>query len=79
MIKGYNLKKVVILGGTGDGLVALQVLEDMASSGQSIEFAGFLNDHHEKGSKIAGFPVLGKTSDWRLLPDDYYFLLKKLD
>ena len=68
-----EVKKVVILGGQGDGLVAAQVLEDMASVGQKIELLGFLSDSHALCEMIGGYPVLGKTADWRQLPDKVFF------
>ncbi|KAF1070182.1 MAG: putative acetyltransferase EpsM [Pseudomonas citronellolis] len=61
-------KQVVILGGHGDGLVAAQVILDMARAGQDIVLAGFLNDHNPPGSDIGGYPVLGRTGDWHELP-----------
>jgi len=69
--------KVVILGGQGDGLVAAQIIEDMSSQGQDIELVGFLNDHEAMGSLIGGYPVLGKTSEWHNLPEEwgYHFSL----
>ncbi|MCQ4346308.1 hypothetical protein NGA35_02435 [Pseudomonas stutzeri] len=66
-------KQVVILGGHGDGLVAAQVILDMAAAGQDIMLAGFLNDHNPLGSDIGGYPVLGRTRDWRDLPADTCF------
>lgn len=66
-------KRVAILGGHGDGLVAAQVISDMAAAGQDIELVGFLNDHNPPGSHIGAYPVLGETSDWRELPSDVFF------
>lgn len=67
------MQQVVILGGFGDGLVAAQVLEDMAKAGQAIELIGFLNDHTPVGETIGGYPVLGKTGDWASLPESVQF------
>lgn len=65
--------KVVILGGSGDGQVAAQLIRDMRRSGQSIELLGYLNDHAEKGEIIGSYPVLGKTRNWLELPKDVFF------
>ena len=65
-----QMKKVAILGGHGDGLVAAQIIRDLQQQGQKFSLAGFLNDGTPEGSSIAGYPVLGKTNQWRKLPDD---------
>lgn len=67
------MKEVVILGGHGDGLVAAQVIFDMAASGVPIRLVGFLNDHEELGSLIAGVPVLGKIQEWKNIDSNYFF------
>jgi sugar O-acyltransferase (sialic acid O-acetyltransferase NeuD family) len=68
------MKKVVLLGGYGDGLVAAQVIQDMQRAGHPIELAGFLNDHAPPGSTIENIPILGKISDWpRLAADNNYY------
>ncbi len=67
------LKKVVILGGAGDGVVAAEVIKSMNSAGQSLEFIGFLNDSLAKKELISGYPVLGKTDEWDQLSEDIQF------
>jgi len=67
------MKKVVILGGYGDGLVAAQLIKDMRCSGIQIELVGFLNDHLNKNEKIMGLPVLGSIKDWLRFRDDCFF------
>ncbi|GGE33135.1 hypothetical protein GCM10007421_03650 [Halopseudomonas oceani] len=67
------MKRVVILGGNGDGLVAAEVIRDLALAGEAVELYGFLNDHQDVGSFIEGWPVLGRTSDWQSLDDDVLF------
>jgi sugar O-acyltransferase (sialic acid O-acetyltransferase NeuD family) len=69
------IKKIILLGGHGDGLVAAQLINDMQCAGQAVELVGFLNDHVESGSMIENIPVLGKTSEWSTLGFDetYYF------
>lgn len=67
------ITKVVILGGTGDGQVAGQLIRDMHRAGREIELLGYLNDHADKGKTIGNYPVLGKTSDWPKLPGNIFF------
>ncbi|MCL6419717.1 LbetaH domain-containing protein [Aestuariirhabdus haliotis] len=67
------MKKVVILGGYGDGLVAIQIVKDMFKSGSNIEVIGFLNDSLDVGEEISGLPVLGGTDSWKKLSDDVMF------
>jgi len=73
------LKKIIILGGHGDGLVAAQIIKDMQQSGMEVELAGFLNDHVSPGDTLENIPVLGKISEWSSLganigaEEDYYF------
>ena len=72
-LSGKNGVRVVILGGVGDGLVAAQVIRDMQKAGMDVELVGFLNDHAEVGDSIDHYPVLGKTAEWRNLPQDVLF------
>jgi acetyltransferase EpsM len=56
------MRKLIILGGDGIGLIAA----DIAETNKSHHVLGFLNDNQERGSKIGKFktyPVLGKTTD----------------
>ncbi|OYY17338.1 MAG: hypothetical protein B7Y59_12635 [Burkholderiales bacterium 35-55-47] len=69
------MKKIVILGGPGDGVViAASLAFQNNNSDTHWELVGFLNDAIEKGSFINGVAVLGKLEDWRTLPDDTYFI-----
>ena len=54
------MKKIIIIGGKGDGVVLASALEDLRTSGQEVMGYGFLNDFEKKGEKIGGLPVLGK-------------------
>lgn len=69
-------RKLVILGGHGDGeVVAASVRAGvMVGLGGTWELAGFLNDGVGKGELIAGCPVLGGLEDWTVLPPDYFFI-----
>lgn len=66
---GTDAVPVVILGGTGDGLVVLEILRRMHAAGSPLEPAGFLNDALPAGERIADLPVLGALEDWRALPE----------
>lgn len=67
-------QRVVILGGTGNGLVFSQIIKDIFKSGGKYELMGFLNDDVEKGALIEDTPVLGKTTDWQSLDQDIQFV-----
>lgn len=67
-------KKVIIIGGEGNGGVVAACIDDMRSRYNDTrwEVAGFLNDYEEKS--ICGYPVLGKCSAVaRFLKEDFYF------
>ena len=67
-------KKVVIIGGEGNGGVIASAIEDNRNRFGDMEWevAGFLNDFEKE---VDGFPVIGKLGDLsRLLETtDYYF------
>jgi acetyltransferase EpsM len=67
------MKKIVIIGGRGNGTVIASTIEDCKDSGQDISCVGFLNDNEKS---IDGYPVLGgiRNKDWLKLPDDYLFI-----
>lgn len=69
-------KKVLILGGLGNGSVIGAAIMDARKRGHDEwDFAGYLNDREETGSLIEGFPVMGKTTDIReFIKKDYYFI-----
>jgi acetyltransferase EpsM len=54
------LKRIIIIGGKGDGVVLASALEDLRTSGQEVMGYGFLNDFENEGEKIGGLSVLGK-------------------
>lgn len=66
-------KKIVIIGGRGNGTVIASTIEDCKKAGQDIECVGFLNDNEEE---INGYPVLGGIVDnsWKNLPSDIFFI-----
>jgi acetyltransferase EpsM len=58
-------KKVVILGGIGNGSVIANAILDANQRGDhELGFAGYLNDRIAVGGKIESLPVLGKLADW---------------
>ena len=68
-------KRVIIIGGEGNGGVVASCIEDNRKRFDDLEYevAGFINDF-EKGS-INGYPILGGTHDIdKFLKEDYYFM-----
>lgn len=68
-------KKVIIIGGEGNGGVVASCIEDNRKRFKDLEYevAGFLNDF-EKGD-INGYPILGGTDQIdNFLNQDYYFM-----
>jgi sugar O-acyltransferase (sialic acid O-acetyltransferase NeuD family) len=69
-------KKVIIIGGEGNGGIIASCIEDnrIRFNDPEWQVAGFLNDF-EKGKKINGYPVLGGTDEIsKFLKEDYYFM-----
>lgn len=68
------MKKVIILGGLGDGVGIASLINDMQKEGHHIELLGFLNDSEDK--RILNFSVLGSLSDWKNYEEDedVYFI-----
>jgi len=60
-----NTKKVIILGGIGNGSVVANAIADANKRGdREWEFIGYLNDRIDPGTKIESYPVLGALDDW---------------
>ncbi len=68
------MKKIIILGGLGNGSVIANAIVDANKRGQTEwEFAGYLNDR--ESNEIQGFPVLGKISEASdFVAKGYYFI-----
>ncbi len=69
-------KKIIIIGGEGNGGVIAACVEDnlIRYGDKEYEVSGFLNDF-EKGKTINGYPVLGGTNDIDVfLKEDYFFM-----
>ena len=67
------IKKVIIIGGRGNGTVIASTIEDCIEYGQNYEIVGFLND---KESTINGYPVVGgiKEQNWDKWGEEVYFV-----
>lgn len=69
-------KKVLIIGGEGNGGVVASCIQDNRNrfNDHEWEVAGFINDY-EIGKKINGYEVVGGTDDiGKFLEEDYYFI-----
>lgn len=69
-------KRVIIIGGEGNGGVVASCIEDNRKRFNDLEYevAGFLNDF-EKGKNINNYPVIGGTDEAvKFVEDDYYFV-----
>ncbi|MCF7809507.1 hypothetical protein K9N50_00825 [bacterium] len=58
-----KLKRIVIIGGYGNGEIISTVIEDINMIKPTWELIGFLNDFDEIGKYIRGYPVLGKPEE----------------
>lgn len=69
------MKKLIIIGGYGNGTVVQSTVEDINSRAEEWELLGFLNDRETE--PINGYPVLGKVSRETVEPfladEDVYF------
>jgi sugar O-acyltransferase (sialic acid O-acetyltransferase NeuD family) len=69
-------KKVIILGGIGNGTVIAHALKDANIRGEKEwVMAGFLNDRLEVGYNLEGFPVLGRLKDIQNFIDERYYFI----
>jgi acetyltransferase EpsM len=70
------LKRIIILGGQGDGVVIASAIEDLRAFDKSVVPYGFLNDAEPPGTKIAELPVLDKIENAKEFLDqpDIYFI-----
>ena len=69
-------KKLLIIGGEGNGGVVASLIEDNRKrfNDNEYEIAGFINDY-EKDKTINNYPVLGGTDEIaNFLNEDYYFI-----
>ncbi|MCX7735838.1 MAG: NeuD/PglB/VioB family sugar acetyltransferase [Candidatus Kapabacteria bacterium] len=69
-------KKVIILGGLGNGTVIAAAMEDANRRGfDEWVFSGYLNDKMEKGEMLEGYPILGSLKDVPKFLDEGYFFI----
>ena len=70
------MKRIVILGGQGDGVVLASALQDLRAFDSDIIPYGFLNDFEPPGTKIADLPVLDKIENAEKFLDqkDIFFI-----
>lgn len=69
-------KKILILGGIGNGSVIANAIKDANKRGDKEWIvSGYLNDRMKPGELIENLPVLGKTTDApRFMKEGYYFI-----
>ncbi len=69
-------KKVLIIGGEGNGGVIASAIIDMNKKGYNeYELAGYLNDYEKAGTLIHGYPVMGKLDEaHEFAGKGYYFM-----
>lgn len=69
-------KKVLILGGLGNGSVIANAIEHANKMGfDEWKFVGYLNDKTPIGEFIESYPVIGKLSDINtFIEQEYYFI-----
>jgi sugar O-acyltransferase (sialic acid O-acetyltransferase NeuD family) len=69
------VKKVLILGGKGNGTTVANAIIDANRRGHNeYEFIGYLNDGEEKGSYIEEYPVIDAVKNIKQYFDSYYFI-----
>jgi len=69
-------KKVIIVGGIGNGSVIAAAIDEANTWGDnSLQVEGYLNDREDVGEDVEGHPVLGRLADAeKFLSDGYYFI-----
>ena len=67
-------KRLVVLGGPGDGLVVAEAILHTMADGRDVELYGFLNDVLPLGEILQSAPVLGRFEDWTALDDNVMFV-----
>jgi acetyltransferase EpsM len=70
------LKRVIIIGGEGDGVVLASALDDLRAFGEEVIPYGFLNDFDKERNEIGNLPVLGKPEKAKefLNREDIFFI-----
>lgn len=69
------MKKVIILGGKGNGTIIANAIIDANKRGHNeLKFVGYLNDGIEKGKYIEEYPVIDSVQNAKYYFDEYYFI-----
>jgi acetyltransferase EpsM len=68
------MKRLVILGGPGDGAIVAAAALAAARAGAPYAVAGYLNDSIARSEVIHGLPVLGRFEEWSTLESDTIFI-----
>ncbi len=72
-------KRVLILGGRGNGSVIAAAMDEAAGRGAGDWIcAGFLNDRHAPGESIDGHPVLGPVAAARKFCDEDHYIINTI-
>ena len=73
------MKKVIILGGVGNGTVVGQAINHAYSLGSSdLQCVGLLNDREETGVVLDGLPVIGKVGDAKKFANEGYLFINTI-
>ena len=73
------MKKVLVLGGVGNGTVIGQAINHAFSLGATdMQCAGLLNDREPVGTILEGLPVLGKVSDAKKFETEGYLFINAI-
>jgi len=67
-------KRLVVLGGPGDGLSLAEAIQLAERVGQDVKLVGFLNDTLSRGEMLQGAPILGKLEDWQEVDPEIQFI-----
>lgn len=68
------IRKIVILGAGGDGLVIAETALQQSKGDTSVEVVGFLDDAFPAGGIFEEFPVFGSLNDWVKLDAGFHFI-----
>lgn len=72
-------KKVLVLGGVGNGTVVGQAINHAYSLGNSdMKCVGLLNDRFSVGETLEGLPVIGRLADAKRLGEEGYFFINTI-
>ncbi len=58
------MTRLIIIGGSGDSSVVIQIVKDINQKADSLELSGVLDDNAIPGEILFGLPVLGNLESW---------------